>query len=103
MPSGTMRGRSSDEEDHFVHDCCQILGSQKDEKMRQISKAAVDLGKGDLSRTIKTKRNLLESICAEVEAHRRKVPGPSQTTRNMSSLKACRMEYPCSNTTGLVS
>ncbi len=69
-----------------MHDCCQILGSHKDEKMIQISKAAVDLGKGDLSKTIKTKRNLLESIGAEVEAHRRKIPGPSQTTRNIGGF-----------------
>jgi hypothetical protein len=45
--------------------------------MIQISRAAVDLGKGDLSKTIKAKRNLLESTGSEVEAHWRKIPGPS--------------------------
>ncbi len=58
------------------------------DKAQQLGSEAVEAGRGDPMKTIKTIRGLLEKLGADVEDHRRKSPGPRQMTQNADGLDA---------------
>ncbi len=65
-----------------------VAWGQLQRQSGQIGAEVVDEGRGDPAKSIKVKRILLEMLEAEVEAHRRVTPGPSQTICNSEGIEA---------------
>ncbi len=71
----------SEEENHFICTCCQILKFEKKQKIDSIGATAIWEGSGKVQGTTSAIRKLLESLGIEVEAHRRDSQAPFRTTR----------------------
>jgi uncharacterized protein YukE len=65
-----------------------VLGMKYQDKTQQIRSDAVEPGIGDPMNTIHAIQGLLYKSDTEMEDHRRKFPGPRQTTRTADILDA---------------
>ncbi len=72
----------------FVQTCCQILGINSEEKIKDIGRRAPVDGKGKVRKTMSAIKMLLDELGEEVEKHKRDSPGPTLNTRCFDDMDA---------------